>query len=127
MTETVKTPTEKFVIRPRGESHEPLLDEAPVGHLQGIVLRTLYDLKDEAYGLMVLQTLTINTGVFVDHAQIYSIIRKLKGKGLIEETEVRKQEGKRPPLKIYGLTDKGHLMLQQLVEHYTEVLAYFKR
>jgi len=115
------------ILRPRGESHTPLLDEPPLGHLQGIVLRKLYDLDNEAYGLMVMKTLTLEAGVFVDHSQIYQVIRKLKDKKLIKVTEVRKQEGKRPPLKIYSLTDKGHLMLQQLVEHYTEVLAYFKQ
>ena len=59
----------------RGEREVPWLDDPPLGHMQAVVLRKLYDLEDEAYGLKVVQTLSAQSGVLVDHSQIYTAIR----------------------------------------------------
>ncbi len=116
----------QFSLQPRNERDVPVLDDPPLGHLQAIVLRKLYDLESDAYGLMVLQTLSLETGVWLDHSQIYSIIRKLgpKGKGLIKVKELREQQGKRPALKIYELTASGRAALTATAEHHKAVAAY---
>src|SRR5262245_38881902 len=60
-----------------------LLDEAPLGHLMALVLHKLDRLGKNGYGQKVLEELSIDSGVWIDHVQIYSTIRKLVDRKLI--------------------------------------------
>jgi DNA-binding PadR family transcriptional regulator len=95
-----------------------LLDEPPVGHLQALVLHKLDRLGKNAYGYKVLEGLSIDSGVWIDHVQIYTTIRKLLDKELIELAETRPQKGG-PPVKVYKLTAAGRAALKAVTAHHT--------
>jgi DNA-binding PadR family transcriptional regulator len=110
-------------LSPRMSREVPLLDEPPLGHLQAIILKKLDDLGDEAFGYNVLEQLSIESAVWMDHAQIYSSIRRLLDKELIALVAKRHQR-RGPPLKIYKLTAAGRVALKSTTAHYRAVAEY---
>jgi DNA-binding PadR family transcriptional regulator len=111
-------------LRRRGQGAIPLLDDPPMGHLQAVVLRTIARLGKDAYGYNVLETLCLENKCWLDHSQIYQIIRRLiKEKGYIELAETRKQASG-APLKIYRLTPDGKAALKACIAHHRATLEY---
>ena len=112
-------------LSPRMSREVPLLDEPPLGHLQAIILKKLEDLGDEAFGYNVLEQLSIESAVWMDHTQIYSSIRRLLDKQppLIVLAATRRQR-RGPPLKIYKLTAAGRAALKSTALHYRAVADY---
>jgi DNA-binding PadR family transcriptional regulator len=110
-------------LTPRGDARVPVLDQPPIGHLQALILKTLDDLGSEAFGYNVLETLSIELRVWIDHAQIYGAIRRLEVAGMIVKVEERKQS-RAPPLKIYRLTATGHTALRDTAEHHAAMAAF---
>ncbi len=113
-------------LKRRAETNVPLLDDPPLGHLQALVLKKLDTLGSEAFGYNVLEELSLETGVWIDHAQIYSTIRKLIDKKFIELEETRAQK-KGPPLKIYRVRAAGHAALEATADHHQAVAEYIKK
>lgn len=116
----------------------PLLDDPPLGHLQAIVLKVLDDLGPDAFGYNALETLSRICGTRLDHAQVYSSIRKLlKRTEKIDNLEVpvpflqlvgtRKSSDGGPPIKIYKLTPAGRAALETTAHHHAAVAAYLNR
>ena len=105
----IKAVEGQVTLRPRNERIVPLLDDPLVGHSQATVLRTIQDLGSDASVVNVLQTLSLAGGVWIDHSQIYSIIRKLAKRSppLIKVKHVRPRQGKRPAMKNLGAYDLG--------------------
>lgn len=102
-----------------------LLDDPPLGHLQFLILHKLDELAREAHGYNVLEQLSLETGVWLDHAAVYGTIRKLLDRELIELAETRPQRGA-PPFKIYRLTGPGRAALKGTIAHYDAMAAYIK-
>jgi DNA-binding PadR family transcriptional regulator len=110
--------------------HEvPLLDEPPIGHLQALVLKKLYELDSDAYGYKVLEQLSVDTGVWIDVSQVYACIRKLADKdpALIKQTETRRSPDGGPPLKIYKLTAAGRAALKATAAHHRAVADFLDK
>lgn len=94
-----------------------------MGHLQALVLCKLLELGKEACGFRVLEGLSLDSGVWMDHSQIYATIRKLADKEFIVHVETRKQTHG-PPLKIYQLTAAGRAALDATTEHHSAVAEF---
>lgn len=116
----------EVALQPRGTQAIPLLDEPPVGHMQALALRTFQDLENEASAINVLQTMSLASGAWIDHSQIYAIVRKLakRSPALIKVKEVRPRQGKRPEVKIWELTTEGVKALNEATAHHEAVAAY---
>lgn len=108
----------------------PLLDEPPLGHVQAVILKTLDDLGKDAYGYSALQTIAQVTGVWLNHAQVYTILRKLaepaKTDPMIEHTETRPSTGGGPPFKVYKLTAAGRAALKATHAHHKALVSYLE-
>lgn len=109
---------------PRNDKKVPLLDEPILGHMQAVVLKKVKDLGSEASGLKVLQELSTETGVWIDHAQVYASIRKLAKRSLIESDGERKSGDGGPPYKIYKLTAEGRSALKEVAEHHSALASF---
>lgn len=115
--------TGKRALSRRADLPVVLIDDPPLGHLQAIVAKKLDELGSEAYGFNVLEQLTLETGVWIEHSQIYGSIKKLVGSKYIEHIETRAQAGT-PPLKIYRLTAAGRAALKSTAAHHRAVADY---
>lgn len=113
-------------LSPRSAMRVALLDQPPLGHLQALILHTLQALGDEASGYGVLEALSIETGVWIDHSQIYGTLRKLEHSEFIELVETRKQQRRGPPLKIYSVTAAGRAALKETAEHHRAVAEFLE-
>jgi DNA-binding PadR family transcriptional regulator len=124
---SVKTSKHLAGLSPRAAREIALLDEAPLGHLQALVLKKLDDLKSEAFGYNVLEQLSIDSGVWIDHSQIYTTIRRFLDRkpALIEKVAERAQP-RGPKLKIYKLTAAGRAALKSTTAHYRAVADYLE-
>lgn len=114
-------------LAPRAGQNVPLLDDPPIGHLQAVILKKLDDLGRDAFGYNVLEELSIECGVWIDHSQIYSSIRKLLKRDpepFIEHVETRPSADGGPPLKVYRLTAAGRVALKTTAAHHQAVGEY---
>ena len=113
----------------RSSKSVPMLDDPLIGHLQAIVLKKLDDLGKDAFGYKVLETLCLETRVFIDPSQIYSSMRKLATRipALIEQVgEPRKSPQGGPPVKIFQLTAAGHAALKATCAHHRAVADFLE-
>jgi DNA-binding PadR family transcriptional regulator len=117
--------TQLIGLSPRVAREVALLDEPPLGHLQALILKKFEELGPEAFGYNVLEQLSVESGVWIDHSQIYSSIRRFleRKPPLIELVGERKQR-RGPPLKIYKLTAAGRAALKSTTAHYRAVADY---
>jgi DNA-binding MarR family transcriptional regulator len=122
------SPTAKQVgmLSSRANREVPLLDDPPIGHLQAVVLKKLEALGSEAFGHNVLEQLTLETRVWIDPAQIYTAIRKLLDKDLIDHIETRAQKGGGAPLKIYKVTASGRAAIKTTARHHRALAEYLE-
>jgi DNA-binding PadR family transcriptional regulator len=109
-------------LTPRVGRQVPLLDDAPLGHLQALILKKMDELGRDAFGFNVVEQLSIESGAWIDHSQVYTTIRRFLDREapLVELIETRPQPGA-PPLKIYKLTAAGRAALRATAEHYQAV------
>jgi DNA-binding PadR family transcriptional regulator len=117
-------------LSPRSKTPVVLLDDPPVGHLQAIILKKLDELGRDAFGYNVLEQLSLESGVWMDHSQIYSTIRKLLGKqpdAFIEHVETRPSQDGGPPFKVYKLTAAGRAALKATAAHHTAVAEFLTK
>jgi DNA-binding PadR family transcriptional regulator len=114
-------------LSPRSARSVPLLDDPPLGHLQALILKTLDDLGSDAFGYGALEKLSIESGVWIDHSQIYATIRRFLNRDppLIEHVTTREQK-RGPPLKIYKLTVAGRAALKATAVHYRAVSDFLE-
>ena len=112
-------------LSPRMSREVPLLDAPRLGHLQALILKKLDDLGSEAFGYNVLEQLSIESAVWIDHSQIYSSIRRLLDQELIAHVDTRQQK-RGPPLKIYKVTAAGRAALKSTAAHYRAVADYLE-
>lgn len=99
----------------------PLLDEPPLGHLQALVLQEIGNWEHGASGVMVVEELSLECGVWIDRSQVYDAIRRLVKAGYLEACGTRKSEIGGPPEKIYKTTLAGRGALALTHDHYLEV------
>jgi Transcriptional regulator PadR-like family len=101
----------------------PLTTEPPLGFKEAIVVKALKQLGDQAYGLQVIERLMEASDDVVDAADVYSTIRRLKAKLLLDEPKVVKQDGT-PPLKVYTVNAAGLAALKATTAHHRAVAAF---
>jgi DNA-binding PadR family transcriptional regulator len=112
---------------PRVTRDVPLLDRPPMGYLEAVIAKTIHDLgPDEASGLNVARQLSIDSGVWLDGAEIYLALGRLNDpKGFVRHMRtIRQLRG--PPTKTYELTPAGHAALKATMAHHEAVLAKLK-
>ena len=95
-----------------------------MSHLQGIILKKLDDLGEEAYGYKVIEGLALEHGVWIDPSQIYTNVKKLHDKGFLGEPQIRKQPEGGPPTKVYKVTAAGRAALKATAAHHQAVADY---
>ena len=110
----------------RRHSTSNLVDDPPLGHLQALVLKTLYDLGDDAFGQKALTELSIAAGVQLDTPDVYSSIKRLMRRAYVKLEQIRRQPGG-PPVKIYKVTGPGLEALKITADHHRAVTAYLDR
>lgn len=115
-----RSKTDYQALTTRQHATSALVDDPPLGHLQALVLKKLHDLYPDAYGFKVLETLSLDAGVWLDTPDVYASIRRLLAKELIRHTETRPQPGG-PPVKIYKLEAAGRAALKATAAHYRAV------
>jgi DNA-binding PadR family transcriptional regulator len=101
-----------------GDATVPLLDEAPLGHLQALIAKKLQELGSDAFGYKVLEELSLETRVWIDHSRVYATIRSLLNGKYIKQVGTRDSPVGGPPVKIYELTAAGAAALNATVAHY---------
>ena len=117
--------THKYgVLSKRGDRNVLMLDEPELGHLQAIVLKKLEQLGTKAYGYKVIESLSLETGVWIDPSQVYSSIRKISEKGYLAAPELRPPAGGGPPMKIYTLSAAGRAVLKATADHHQALADY---
>ncbi len=83
------------------------------GHLKGIVLNCLEARPDSGYGIMA--SIKNNTGWKPSTGSMYPLLQEMRNEGLVAE---KKDEKK----KIYHLTAKGKLELEQLKKSHEKII-----
>ena len=120
---------ELAMLASRQNKYVPALDDPEIGHLQGLVLKTLEDLGSEAYGYNAVKYMSQHFGVWLDVSQIYTSIRKLlnkKPEPLVELVAERASPDGGPPFKIYKLTSAGRAVLKSVGAHHRAVADYME-
>jgi DNA-binding PadR family transcriptional regulator len=104
----------------------PNIDEPPLGYVQFIVLNALEKLgPKKASGAAVIDKISSDLKGAVQPALIYTAIRKLAARKLIQDTgEV--EPGTHPPRKLYKVTGAGTDARQATADHYKEMAAYIR-
>ena len=117
-----KTKTSSYVARQTPEEfQDPVL-----GYMQAIVLKTIADLGDEAFGYKVCDVLS-QDGIKIDHSQVYTAIGKLERRRLISSGGSRKSNKGGPPQKMYKVTETGRQTLIMVIAHHVSVAAYLQK
>lgn len=96
-----------------------------IGEFEELVLLTAAVLKENAYGVAIVEEIEHTTGRLVNIGAIHTVLRRLEGKGLVKSNmsgATKKRGGRRK--RVYELTPAGLSTLDQLFE--TRMLLYRK-
>ena len=102
----------------------PLLDQPEIGHMEGIVIRQIELLGEDAFGFKVVEVLTKKFGLCIHNIEIHNSIKILLELKLIEIAVIG-EESEFPHLEIYNLTIAGKIALKKIQMHYRAVVEYF--
>src|SRR5689334_23176612 len=112
------------VLPTRQRPQTPLLNEPPLGYLEALVCMLIKKIgPEQASGLPIVRELAALGGLqWLDPAQTYLVLTRLKGKKCIEKARTIRQ-ARGAPMKTYVLTDTGAAMLKRTIAHYRAVLT----
>lgn len=88
-----------------------------IGEFEELVLLTAAALKEQAYGVAIVEEIEQTTGRLVNIGAIHTVLRRLEDKGLVSSKmsgATQKRGGRRK--RIYELTSSGMATLDHLYE-----------
>jgi DNA-binding PadR family transcriptional regulator len=74
--------------------------------------------QQEMHGYQLSEFLDAHLGLFFDlkKATAYSLLGKMEARGWVRSRE--EQEGKRPPRRVYAITEEGETLFQELLRRF---------
>ncbi len=89
------------------------------GLLDIVILNLLQ--QGRCHGYEMVQVLKQINGLAIREGNIYPVLARLQGDGLVESHTERSQDG--PPRRCYTLTDHGQEILSQMNAHWEQMVG----
>jgi len=115
----------KVAVAPRrADDMARTRDQPPLGSLQAKILKQLAKLGKDAYAYRVLGQLMREKQGYIDPAQVYTSMRSMSERKLIEALPEPRYDSRGPPQKIYKVTAAGREALRLTKAYHKALFDY---